>query len=142
MIDLDQYSILVTIVYVAILYVFLSRFFFGPVTRILKERREAIEGSLAEAGRRIDEVEKKTAEYESAVRDARSEAYRNQETIRDTALEEKARLLSDARQEADKIIDDARTRLAEESADAKKRLESEIDTLAGRLSDSLLQDQR
>ena len=139
MIDLDA-SILLTIVYVAVLYVFLSRFFFGPFTRILKERREAIEGSLDEAGRRIAEVEKKTAEYESAVREIRSEAYRQQETIRDAALEEKARLLADARQEADKIIKDARARLRAETADARKRLEAEIDTLAVRLSDSLLED--
>ncbi len=139
MIELDA-SILVTIVYVAVLYVFLSRFFFGPFTRILKERREAIEGGLDEAGRRIAEVEKKTAEYESAVRDVRAEAYRQQEAIRDEALEEKARLLADARTEAEKIIKDARARLSTETAEARKRLEAEIDTLAVRLSDSLLED--
>ncbi len=141
MIDLDPFSILVTILYVGLLYVFLSKFFFGPVTRILEERRAAIEGRLEQAENRIAEVEKKTAEYEAAIREARSEGYRNQETIRGGALEDKARLLAEAREEAEKLIDEARARLAAETADAKKRLESEIDALAARLSETLLPDQ-
>jgi F-type H+-transporting ATPase subunit b len=139
MIDLDL-SILVTIIYVAILYVFLSKFFFGPVTRVLAERRQATEGSLEEAARRIDAVEKKTAEYESALREARADAYKHQEAIREEALEERARLLNDARREADQIIADARARLETETAEARKDLEGEIDALASRLSGTLLQD--
>jgi len=139
MIDLDL-SILITIIYVAVLYVFLSKFFFGPVTRVLAERRQAIEGSLEEAARRIGEVEKKTAEYESAVRGARADAYKHQEAIREEALEERARLLNDARREADQIISDARERLKTETAQARKKLEGEIDALASRLSETLLQD--
>ena len=142
MIDLDPFSILVTILYVGVLYVFLSKFFFGPVTRILEERRAAIEGRLEQAQNRIEEIEKKTVEYEAAIRGARAEAYRQQEAIRDSALEEKARLLAEARAEAEKLIDEARARLGAETAAAKKLLASEIDALATRLSETLLQDQR
>ncbi len=141
MIDLDPFSILVTILYVGVLYVFLSKFFFGPVTKILQERRAAIEGRLERAQSRIAEVEKKTAEYEAAIREARSEAYRYQETLREGALDERARLLAETREEAEKLIDEARTRLGTETTDAKKRLESEIEALATRLSETLLQDQ-
>jgi F-type H+-transporting ATPase subunit b len=140
MINPDLFTLLVTIIYVAILYVFLSKFFFGPLTRILAERRQATEGSLEEAVRRIDEVEKKTAEYESALREARAEAYKHQETIREEALEERARLLNDARREADRIIVNAHARLETETAEARKDLEGEIDALASRLSGTLLQD--
>ncbi len=141
MIDLDPFSILVTILYVGVLYVFLSKFFFGPVTKILEDRRAAIEGRLERAQSRIAEVEKKTAEYEAAIREARSEAYRHQEAIREGALDEKARLLAEARAEAEKLIDEARTTLGAETAAAKNRLESEIEALATRLSETLLQDQ-
>ena len=140
MINPDLFTFFVTIIHVAILYVFLSKFFFGPVTRILAERRQAIEGSLEEAARRIGEVEKKTTEYESAVREARADAYKHQEAIREEALEERARLLNDARREADQIIADARTRLETETAEARKELEGEIDALATRLSGTLLED--
>ena len=141
MIDLDPFSILATILYVGVLYVFLSKFFFGPVTRILEERRAAIEGRLEQAHNRIEEIEKKSAEYEAAIRGIRSEAYRQQEANRDSALEEKARLLAEAREEAEKLVDEARARLGAETAAAKKRLASEIDALATRLSETLLQDQ-
>ena len=70
MINLD-FSIAVTIVYVLVLYAFLARFFFGPITRILAERRAAIEGSIEEAQRRLLDIEKRTAEYEAALRSAR-----------------------------------------------------------------------
>ena len=139
MIDLDL-SILVTIIYVAILYVFLSKFFFGPVTRILADRHKAIQGSLEEAATRIEEVEKKTSAYEAAVREARADAYKHQESIREEALEVRAQLLNDARREADQIIVDARARLETETAAARKELEGEIDALAARLSGTLLQD--
>jgi len=141
MIDLDPFSILVTIIYVGVLYIFLSKFFFGPVTGILEERRAAIEGRLEQAQSRIEEVEKKTAEYESSIREAQSEAHRYQKAIRDGALEERARLLVEARDEAKQLIDQARAKLGAETVFAKKRLESEIDTLAKRLSETLLQDQ-
>ena len=139
MISLD-FSILVTILYVAILYVFLSRFFFGPLNKILVARRASIQGRLEESERRIQDIESKTAEYESALREARSEAYQHQESIRDAALEEKAELLADARRETETMIEEARKTLGAETARAKQRLEGEIDALAARLSETLLQE--
>ncbi len=139
MISLD-FSILVTILYVAILYVFLSRFFFGPLNKILVARWASIQGRLEESERRIQDIESKTAEYESALREARSEAYQHQESIRDAALEEKAELLADARRETETMIEEARKTLGAETANAKQRLEGEIDALAARLSETLLQE--
>jgi F0F1-type ATP synthase membrane subunit b/b' len=45
MINIDA-SLLVTILYVIILYIFLKSFFFAPITLILKRRHELIEGRL------------------------------------------------------------------------------------------------
>jgi F-type H+-transporting ATPase subunit b len=139
MISLD-FSILVTILYVAILYIFLSRFFFGPLNKILVVRRASIQGRLEDAERRIQDIESKTAEYESALREGRSEAYQHQESIRDAALDEKAELLADARRETETMIEEARKTLGAETAKAKQRLEGEIDALAARLSETLLQE--
>ena len=139
MINLDL-SILVTIFYVAILYVFLSRFFFGPLTRILDQRRAAIQGRLEAAEARIRDIESKTADYEAALREARSEAYQQQEAIRDGALEAKAELLVAARRETEQMIEEARKKLGVETTEAKKRLEADIDVLAARLSKTLLQE--
>src|SRR5712692_5053428 len=107
-------SMLVTVLYVIILYLFLSRFFFGPIVQILHKRRELTEGRLEESRKRLETVEKRTSEYEQALRDARSDAYRQQEMQRERALAEKAGLVSKAKSEAGRAVQEGRARLEAE----------------------------
>src|SRR6185295_19051644 len=95
MLNVD-YSMLITVLYVIILYVFLSQFFFNPIVAILHKRRELIEGRLEESRKRLEIVEQRTAEYEQSIRTARSEAYRQQEIQRERALTEKSELVTKA----------------------------------------------
>lgn len=139
MINLD-FSLVVTIVYVLLLYLFLRRLFFKPINQVLSDRRRLIEGSLGEANRRIEEVEQKTVEYESTVRNTRAEAYRQQEIIRARALDEKMKLLVAARRDAEKAVQEARTRLKAQSEEARRRLEGDIDALAQRLAARVLRE--
>ena len=46
--------------------------FRGPVMEILNKRRALIEGRLEESRKRLEIVEKRTAEYEQAIRAART----------------------------------------------------------------------
>lgn len=141
MIDLDPFSILVTVFYVGALYLFLTKFFFGPVERAMEARRSAIEGRLVEARKRIEEIEEKTSKYEAAIREARTLVRSQQENSREDAAEERARLISAAKEEAEALIGEATAKLGAESETTKKRLESEVDSLADRLTETLLQDQ-
>lgn len=133
-------SVLVTVLYVIILYVFLSRFFFGPITEILRKRRELIEGRLEDSRKRLEIVEKKTAEYEQALRSARAEAYQQQEKQREQVLTEKADLIARAKAEAEKAIQEGRVRLEAQAATARQKVESEVDTLAKKLTTAILRD--
>jgi F-type H+-transporting ATPase subunit b len=133
-------SMLVTVLYVIILYLFLSRFFFGPIVRILNKRRALIEGRLEESRKRLEIVEKRTAEYELAMRTARSEAYRLQEIQRDKALAEKSELVAKAKNEAEAAVQEGKVRLQAEAEAARKRIAGEIDTLAKNLTTAILRD--
>ena len=139
MLNVD-YSMLVTVLYVIILYLFLSRFFFGPVTEILNKRRSLIEGRLEESRKRLEIVEKRTAEYEQALRAARTEAYKQQETQRDRALTEKAELVAKAKAEAEAAVQEGRDRLRAEAEAARQKLASEVDSLAKKLTTAILRD--
>ncbi len=139
MINVDL-SFLVTVVYVIILYIFLSRVFFGPMTQILHKRRALIEGRLEEARTRMEQVEQRTAEYEQALRTSRAEAYRLQEKERERALTEKTELIARAKSEADKAVQEGRARLTAEAQAARKKMEAEIDTLASKLTTAILRD--
>jgi|SRR5262249_44773087 len=139
MIDLN-FSLGITILYLLILYVFMSRFFFKPVSQVLKKRRELTEGRLESAQKRISEVERKTAEYEQAINLAKAEAYRGQENRREAAISEKAELVGKAKHEAEQAIREARARFAEQAEAARKALGNEVDTLAKELTAAMLRE--
>jgi F-type H+-transporting ATPase subunit b len=131
---------LVTVVYVIILYLFLSRFFFNPLSEILRKRKALIEGRLEESRKRLEMVEQKTSEYEQALRNARSEAYHQQEVQRERALSERAELIAKAKSEAEKAIEEGRASLTAQAEAARKRIEGEVDTLAKQLTTAILRD--
>jgi F-type H+-transporting ATPase subunit b len=133
-------SMLVTVLYVIILYLFLSRFFFGPVVQILNKRRQLIEGRLEESRKRIEVVEKRTEEYEQAMRTARGDAYRQQEIERDKALSEKAELVAKAKREAETAVQEGRARLRSEADAARAKISGDLDALAKKLSTAILRD--
>ena len=139
MINLD-FSLVVTILYLIILYNFMSRFFFRPVLRVLDERRQLIEGRLENAHQRMAQAELKAAEYENALKAARTEVYRGQGTHRENALSEKAQIVTEAKANAEKAVQEGRSRIAAEAAAARKKLEGEVDNLARTLTTSILRD--
>jgi F0F1-type ATP synthase membrane subunit b/b' len=131
---------LITVLYVIILYICLSRLFFGPIQHILKKRHELIDGRLEEARNRMEMVEARTSDYEQALRAARTDAYRRQEMERETALARKAELVSEAKKQADKAVEDGKAGLVAQREAILKKLEAEVDTLAKRLTTSILRD--
>ena len=133
-------SMLVTVLYVIVLYLFLSRFFFRPVVQILHKRRQLIEGRLEESRKRIEVVEKRTEEYEQAMRTARADAYRQQEIERDKALGEKTELVAKAKREAEAAVQDGRARLRSEADAARAKISGDLDALAKKLTTTILRD--
>ena len=139
MINVDL-SFLVTVLYVIILYIFLSRFFFGPLNQVLKTRHGLIEGRLEEARKQMEQVEFRTSEYEQALRTARNEAYLQQEKERESALLRKAELLAEAKKQADETVAAGRAQLSAQGEEIRRKLEAEVDTLATKLTVSILKD--
>jgi F-type H+-transporting ATPase subunit b len=139
MINVD-FSLVITIFYLIILYIFMSKVFFGPISRILGERRQLIEGRLEDANKRMAQVEQKAAEYENALKAARIEVYRLQEAQREKALKEKSDLVAKAKGEAEKAVQEGRTKIVAQADAAKTKLVTDVDTLARNLTNSILRD--
>jgi hypothetical protein len=85
-------------------------------------------------------VERKTAEYEQAINLAKADAYRGQESRRETAMSEKAELVGKAKLEAEQAIRESRVRFTEQAEAARKALGSEVSTLARELTTAMLRD--
>jgi F-type H+-transporting ATPase subunit b len=139
MIKLD-YTLFVTIFYVVVLYAFMTHFFFKPIVRVLHERRRLIEGRIQSAQQSVVDADRKAGEYENALKAARAETFRRQESQREQALAEKTELLSRTKTETDKTVQEARVRLLSEADAASKNLETQVDGLARELTTALLQD--
>ena len=135
-----DYSLFVTIFYVIVLYAFMSHFLFKPIVRVLHERRRLIEGRLQAAQQSVADADKKAGEYENALKAARAETFRRQETLREQALADRTELLGRTKVETDKTVQEARVRLLSEAETASQKLDTQVDSLARELTTALLQD--
>ena len=65
-----------------LLHFYLKRTFFAPLDKVLAERFEATTGARKQAESAMARAEAKAREYEEAIRDARTEVYKDNEAMR------------------------------------------------------------
>src|ERR1700742_6200 len=68
-----------TFLLVIFLHFYLKKMFFKPLERVLRQRFEATEGARKLAEQALERASARTAEYEAAIRAAKSEIYQGQE---------------------------------------------------------------
>jgi F-type H+-transporting ATPase subunit b len=102
-------------------------------SRALGERRSKTVGAIEKAKADIAAAERKTAEYEQKLRDARMAVFRAQESRRQQILEQKMAAIAEARQAAEMRLTSARGELQEETEVAKARVEAESSNLAAEI---------
>jgi F-type H+-transporting ATPase subunit b len=127
-----------TIFLVLIVHFYLKYVFFKPMANLLKERHEATEGARKLAAESIAKAEQKAAEYEAAIRAAKSEVYAEQDRMRRVLQDERAAAVHAARQEADQQIAEARSKLSQEAEQLKGQLAAEAENLSERIVATVL----
>lgn len=122
-----------------IIFVFLlNRLLFRPIGRVLDEREALTEGATNEARAAARRYQNELAGYEASIRQARGEGYRRLEQERAAALEERRRLIEEAKQKASAEIAHAKTEIAAQAASARAALEIESRQIAERISRTVL----
>ena len=125
-----DYTFLVQIAIFVVVWVALSRLWFGPALRVIRERAARSEGAIREARAVQAEAERLRLEHAAALDAARDEAHREmQEVVRGAEAEQK-RLLAEAREEAQRTLAEVRTRVAEEVAAARRGLRAQVGEIA------------
>ena len=127
-----------TFLLVILLNFYLKRMFFRPLEKVLHQRYEATEGARKAADESLARAAAKTAEYEAALREARSEIYRQQEQLHKQLAEQEAAQIAEARKRADVALKAARAEIARDVEVAKASLQRESETLANQIADSIL----
>jgi F-type H+-transporting ATPase subunit b len=127
-----------TIIFFILLTFYLKYVFFRPMARMLDERKKATEGVRELARRAFEAADKKTSEFEHALRIARAELHQEHEASRQKWAQEQAQAIAKARAEADRQIQDAKRQISEEVARAEAELDARIDQLSEQMVNSLL----
>ncbi|MFZ0332884.1 MAG: ATP synthase F0 subunit B [Candidatus Acidiferrales bacterium] len=128
-----------TIILFLLFYWFLRANFFKPLERTLAERNARIDKVRADAEAVQAAAKDKTQSYEDALRKARMGVFAEQESSRQVALEERAKVLREARSAAQETVRAQKERISREFAAARAQLESETAAIASRIAQRILE---
>jgi len=131
-------SALPTFILVIILYYYLKFMFFKPMEKTLAERYAATEGARQLAAESLERAERKTAEYDAAMRAERAKIYQEAEQHHKRLQEEEDAALLAERNAAEHHVREAKEQLARELDSAKAALAASSDALASEIADSIL----
>jgi F-type H+-transporting ATPase subunit b len=127
-----------TVVLVLFLHFYLKKMLFGPLERVLKQRDEATIGARKAAEESFANAEKRAAEYEAAIRDARAEVYKEQEAVRNSLISEQDTRIQQARHSIEGLVNEARIRIEAETETARRTLADSAGLLADQIADQVL----
>jgi F-type H+-transporting ATPase subunit b len=111
---------------------------YGPLTRVLSERRARTEGAIEQAHAATAAAEAKTQEYEAQLRAARAKIFQARQQKLQQWNRERDKAIAEAHEAAQRQLQDAKTALQEQTKDAHRTLEQSIDELAREIVQAIL----
>ncbi|MGH7246763.1 MAG: hypothetical protein ACREH9_01535, partial [Pseudomonadota bacterium] len=87
----------------------------------------------------LQNAERKTADSQSAIREARGEIFREHENMRRHWLDEQAVQVRETKVASGRLIAEARAQIGEEAASARESLRETSATLADRIASTILE---
>ena len=127
-----------TIVLFVFLYFFLKSMLFDPLGKVLAERDAKTAGARDSAAESLKRADEKATAFETALRDAKGELYKEQEATRRQWLDDQAGHLKSARTTADEMIAKGKDEIAGDTEAAKSSLAAQSEALADHIAKSLL----
>jgi F-type H+-transporting ATPase subunit b len=131
-----------TFLLIVVLHFYLKLVFFTPLDKVLRARHQATEGARAGARASLETASQKAAEYEAAIRAARTDIHKEREETRRKWSEEQASALGQSRRNAAELVRGARSQLGDEAAAARQLLETEAGLLADEIAGAILRGRR
>lgn len=111
---------------------------YGPLVRMLAERRARTTGALEAAHAAIASADAKTQEYEAKLRAARAEIFHHRELRVQQWTAQKEAALASARLVAQERVAQARAVIESEAAAARKHIENSAGQLAAQVLHAVL----
>jgi F-type H+-transporting ATPase subunit b len=104
----------------------LKRYAFGPIQKMLDDRREQIRRSIEDAEHSRDEARKLLEEHRELMNQARSDAEQILAEARNTAVAMEGRMREETEAERQRRLEETRREIAAETARALEQIRSEV----------------
>jgi F-type H+-transporting ATPase subunit b len=111
---------------------------YGPLTRVLNERRERTEGAIEQANTAMAAAAAKTQEYEAQLRAARSKIFQARQLKLQQWTRERDSAVAEAHAAAQRQVEDAKSALQAQATAGRHTIEDSIDALAGEILAAVL----
>ena len=122
-----QWGLMVwTLITFTIAVYILWKFAFGPIQRLLDERRQSVQDSMDAAEQARDEAHRLLDEYKETLAKVRLEAEEILERSRTTGEHAKAELMAEARAQSERVLAQAHDQIERDTRAAVRELKGQI----------------
>ena len=115
---------------------------YGPLTRVLNERRERTDGAIEQAEAAMAAAAAKTQEYEAQLRAARSKIFQARQLKQQQWTRERDSAVAEAHAAAQRQVEEAKSALQAQTNAGRQTIEDSIDQLAGEILAAVLPKSR
>ena len=115
---------------------------YGPLTRVLNERRERTEGAIEQANAAMAAAAAKTQEYEAQLRAARSKIFQARQLKQQQWTRERDNAIAEAHAAAQRQVEEAKSALQAQTNAGRHTIEDSIDQLASEILAAVLPKSR
>lgn len=136
----DGQAFVIQLITFVLAFLVLRRFAFKPILKVLRERRETIEGGVKLGEQMKQEEAKMEAKVEQALHEARQQADGIIAGAQDVGRQAIREAEDKARAKAAGIITEAESRLIQETARARQQLEQEVVALVSDATEAIIDE--
>ena len=111
---------------------------YGPLTRVLNERRERTEGAIEQADAAMAAAAAKAQEYEAQLRAARSRIFQARQLKQQQWTRERDSAVAEAHAAAQRQVEEAKLALQAQTEAGHRTIEDSIDQLASEILAAVL----
>jgi F-type H+-transporting ATPase subunit b len=111
---------------------------YGPLTRVLNERRERTEGAIEQADAAMAAAAAKAQEYEAQLRAARSKIFQARQLKQQQWTRERDNAVAEAHAAAQRQVEEAKLALQAQTEAGHRTIEDSIDQLASEILAAVL----
>lgn len=141
MLNINFWNIAFTIINLSVLYLFMKHFLIGPVSKIVEERKAAVEEDLDKAAQAKEEAKQIKMQYEASMKNAEEGASRLIADAKSRAAEAYESVMKQAEQDAQRRMEEAKKSIALEREKVMNDLQSGVAGLAMAAAAKLLKEQ-